>query len=82
MKPILARHRQPTIENQMDLIYAPISLGELIDKISILHIKSMKLSGEQLVNVKKELNCLEMILVELGLPSTMSELEDLGKINK
>ena len=43
-------------------ILAPISLGELIDKITILQIKAMHLQGNGLENVKKELSALEIIL--------------------
>ena len=33
----------------------PVSLGELLDKISILEIKSIKISNEsKLANIKKE----------------------------
>lgn len=81
MNPILARLRQIIIAHQMDLIYAPISLGELIDKISILQIKSVKFNGEKLINVRKELNCLEKILSDLDLNFSITELKGLSEIN-
>ena len=43
------------------IIYAPVSLGELIDKITILQIKKEKMSGDKLRNVEKELNYLNKI---------------------
>ena len=33
----------------------PVSIGELIDKITILEIKCTFMNGEKLFNVKKEL---------------------------
>ena len=48
-------------------ILAPISLGELIDKITILQIKTQHLQGTALVNVTKELEALETTLNNLQL---------------
>ena len=42
----------------------PISLGELIDKITILEIKIIHMTGVKLKNVKKELELLKSILKE------------------
>ena len=45
------------------IISTPISLGELVDKISILHIKSIKIkNNEKLTLVKEELSLLEQNL--------------------
>ena len=45
------------------IINTPVSLGELVDKISILHIKSIKIkSDEKLKLVKEELSLLEQTL--------------------
>lgn len=62
----------------------PVSLGELLDKISILEIKNKKITNEsKLVNIKKELRGLKNVLKELDI--NMSEandlFEDLYKIN-
>ena len=62
----------------------PVSLGELLDKISILEIKNKKITNEsKLVNIKKELSGLKNVLNELDI--NMSEandlFEDLYKIN-
>ena len=45
------------------IISTPVSLGELVDKISILHIKSIKIkNNEKLKLVKEELSLLEETL--------------------
>ena len=49
----------------MQDILAPISLGELIDKITILQIKTQHLQGASLENTKVELNALEITLNKL-----------------
>ncbi len=44
----------------MSLINVPVSFGEVIDKITILEIKSERIAGEEkLVNVRRELELLE-----------------------
>jgi len=44
----------------MSEILAPVSFGELLDKIAILQIKSERMSDEtKLANVRKELSALE-----------------------
>ena len=46
----------------------PVSLGELLDKISILEIKSKKISNEsKLTNIKKELKGLKKVLENLNI---------------
>ena len=62
----------------------PVSLGELLDKISILEIKSIKISNEsKLTNIKKELSGLKKVLENLNI--NFSEIknlyEELYKIN-
>ena len=42
-------------------ILAPVSLGELIDKITILEIKQIHMTGIKLKNVDKELKLLKKI---------------------
>jgi len=44
------------------IIYAPVSIGELVDKITILEIKKDFLKGNKSNNVKYELNNLREIL--------------------
>ena len=47
------------MNNKLDKILAEISVGELIDKITILEIKKVKINdSEKLMNVEKELSSL------------------------
>ena len=56
----------------------PVSLGELLDKISILEIKNEKILNEsKLKNIKKELIGLRNVLEELNI--NLSEIDDLYK---
>lgn len=49
----------------MSEILAPVSFGELLDKIAILQIKSERISdAAKLVNVRKELDALSAIWLE------------------
>ena len=60
-----------------NIILAQISLGELIDKITILEIKMRKLKGKALININKELNSLKETLADSNIlvePSLISEL--------
>ena len=62
----------------------PVSLGELLDKISILEIKSKKISKDsKLTNIKKELNGLKKVLEDLNFnfSETNNLYEELYKIN-
>lgn len=44
----------------MDIIHVPVSPGEVLDKITILEIKSERISdADKLVNVKRELELLQ-----------------------
>ena len=44
-------------------ILAPTSLGDLIDKITILEIKKIHMTGIKQKNIKKELKLLKNILL-------------------
>ena len=47
------------MSNKMDKILAEISAGELIDKITILEIKKIKISdSDKLIEINKELTSL------------------------
>ena len=62
-------------------IQAPISLGELIDKITILQIKTKHLQGTALENVQKELTGLQGTLDALDLqvdPILIQRLKDVN----
>jgi hypothetical protein len=63
-------------------IQAPISLGELIDKISILQIKTQYLQGSALDNVKKELEALETTLNNLQVNVDTRLIELLKEVNQ
>ena len=62
----------------------PVSVGELVDKITILQIKANRFSGEALANVQRELALLEGVLagcgVELQLPTEI--VDALSEINQ
>ena len=50
------------IKNSICNIFIPVSIGELIDKITILEIKKKYMIGEKLKNVNNELKSLKIIL--------------------
>jgi hypothetical protein len=65
-------------------VSVPISLGELLDKISILEIKNKKILNEsKILNIKKELNSLNKVLDELNINLSESNMlyNKLYKIN-
>ena len=63
-------------------ILAQVSLGELIDKITILQIKSQNLQGQPLQNVKTELAALETTLNNLGLDIEPNLIQNLRDVNQ
>ena len=63
-------------------IKAPISLGELIDKITILEIKSKNFQGSALQNVNNELTSLNKTLKELNLKIDVNLIAQLKKVNE
>ena len=63
-------------------ILAPISLGELIDKITILQIKTNHLQGTALENVNKELQALESTLNNLQLNVDLILNQQLKEVNQ
>ena len=60
----------------------PVSLGELIDKITILEIKCKFMNGEMLFNVEKELNILKTILKKENISLDDELFVKLGEVNK
>ena len=53
------------MSNKLDIILAEISAGELIDKITILEIKKIKISNkEKLIDIEKELSSLNGTMKE------------------
>ena len=74
---------QPAIKPEpIQDILAPISLGELIDKITILQIKTQHLQGTALENVKKELEALETTLNDLQLNIDPTLIQRLKEVNQ
>ena len=63
-------------------ILAPVSLGELIDKITILEIKKSHMAGIKLKNVLRELELLNFILknqtteVDINLINLLKEINN------
>ena len=66
----------------LSTILAPISIGELIDKITILEIKQMYMTGIQLKNINKEMKLLKNILQDKNLEINIDLIKNLKKINK
>ena len=62
-------------------ILAPISLGELIDKITILEIKQIHMTGIKLKNVDKELKLLKNILQDTNLEIDIDLINTLKEVN-
>jgi hypothetical protein len=74
---------QPAIKPKpIQNIHVPISLGELIDKITILKIKTQHLKEAALENAKKELEALEIILNDLQLKIDPTLIRRLNEVNK
>ena len=64
------------------IVLAPISVGELIDKITILKIKSNLITDvDKLKNVEKELQSLEELKDDLNLDKVESLQSELYKVN-
>ena len=63
-------------------IFAPVSLGELIDKITILEIKQIHMTGIKLKNVDKELKLLKNILQDTNLEIDIDLINNLKEVNK
>ena len=62
-------------------ILAPVSLGELIDKITILEIKKVYMTGIKLNNVDKELTLLNLILKDKNLNIDINLITNLKEVN-
>ena len=72
------------MNNKLDKILAEISDGELIDKITILEIKKLKISNkDKLIDIEKELFSLNQTMSEFILDVTKVEKykTELKKIN-
>jgi hypothetical protein len=63
------------------IINAPISIGELVDKITILEIKKNKLQNSKLDNVLKELSFLRKLMAKHQIEITDNLFTQLKEIN-
>jgi hypothetical protein len=64
------------------LLQVPISVGELVDKITILQIKQNHLSAIALANVQRELELLELVLVNSGVAPAPVDVAELARVNR
>ena len=67
--------------NNKKVINAPISIGEIFDKITILEIKKEKLKNEKLSNVNLELNLLRKIVDDNELNVDEKLIKNLREVN-
>ena len=63
-------------------VQIPVSVGELVDKITILQIKANRFSGEALGNVQRELALLEGVLAGCGVKLPTELIDALSEINQ
>ena len=63
------------------IINAPISIGELVDKITILEIKKNKLQNSKLENILKELSFLRKLMERHQIEITDDLFTQLKEIN-
>ena len=68
-------------KDELGQIRCSISLGELIDKITILHIKSRHLAAEKLDNVSRELELLQASYDEIGCKVDQALIDQLEDVN-
>ncbi|APJ04768.1 DUF6165 family protein [Silvanigrella aquatica] len=67
----------------MTEIHTPISIGELLDKITILEIKSSRISDpSKLMNIKKELKLLSDVCQKNNINLNDSLISELKKYNE
>lgn len=65
------------------IVETPVSIGELVDKITILRIKSRRIKDQQkLVNINNELNKLISVFSTLEIPDILFEFVELEDINR
>ncbi len=63
-------------------ILIPVSIGELMDKISILEIKMDHMKAQKRKNVEKELNYLRKVVEDNLLEIDIKLINDLKNVNK
>ena len=62
-------------------VHIPVSVGELIDKITILQIKASRFQGEALAHVQRELALLEKVRHDSGVSLPEGLEQELAAIN-
>ena len=67
--------------NKPFVIFAPISIGELFDKLTILQIKRKKIEGFKLNNIENEIIELEGVIKKNNLEIDNKIFSELKKIN-
>ena len=72
----------PMATESSSCILAPISIGELIDKITILEIKCTNLRGDALSNTQKELELLQGCLNASGICAKPELIRELKEVNQ
>tara|TARA_Y100001968_G_scaffold332496_1_gene390872 strand:+ start:10859 stop:11242 length:384 start_codon:yes stop_codon:yes gene_type:complete len=65
----------------MKVILAPVSIGELIDKITILQIKEKHMDGNKLLNIQKELKYLNQVVKDNKIKIKDKYIDNLREIN-
>ncbi len=81
----LARNWQAppiSLDAPMHNIQIPVSIGELVDKLTSLEIKLEQLQGEARQNVEGELDLLQEVLVASGLAIDPELWQQLAAINR
>lgn len=79
---IEALRQQGMARSPLGIIRAPISLGELVDKITILQIKAQQLRGAALTNVSRELQELEATFADLPVKVDDTLINALKQVNQ
>lgn len=64
-----------------NLVWIPVSLGELIDKLTILELKCRHLGGEALAHVQAEQELLLVVLAEAAVLVDPALKSDLQRVN-
>ncbi len=71
-----------TKKSSNNIVYAPISVGELVDKITILEIKKIKFKEVKLKNILSELKILKKILNSYDFKIDKIFFKKLKKVNQ
>jgi len=65
------------------LVKIPVSVGEVVDKVTILQIKARRISRpDKLANIRSELDALLDVLAEAGVESASADVRELSEVNE